>query len=112
MNERVMMFGAIILSIIAIVLGGYAFGEVRSLGNTVENQRAQIEAVEGAQAEGPQAPEGMEELQAQVDQLSAEVAELSEQINRISQAFEAIAEPQTVDEPEAEQLEGEEEQQQ
>ncbi len=108
MNERVMMFGAIILAVIAIVLGGYAFGEIRSLSNMVETQQAQIGALEAVQEEAGPGDEALGELEARIEQLSAEVDELNDRVDQISQAFEAATEPDAADEPELDEEEAEE----
>lgn len=100
MNERVMMFGAVILAIIAIVLGGYSFGEVRSLSDMAETQQARIDALEAVQEEDP-APddEAMDQVQAEVDRLSAEIADLNQRLDQIVEAFEVDGEPDAADEP-------------
>lgn len=89
MNQRVMMFAAIVLAVIAIVLAGYSFGEMRSLSNAVETHSMQIAAVEQAQAE-PAPDDGLAEslavLEDQLNQLAAQVGELTERVNQIAEA--------------------------
>lgn len=104
MNQKIMMFGAIILAVIAIVLAGYSFGEVRSLRNALATAQTQIETLEAAPVEEAVSVEAVEALQADVAHLAEQVGELTERVNEITQALQDVGapEPDGEVEPEAE----------
>lgn len=92
-NVKFMLFGAAALSVVALIVAGYGFGELRSASDRMATLEAQVAAVERVQAEEAETAIAADELARDVEILAGQVAELTERVNLLTeQVGEAPAE--------------------
>lgn len=90
-NARMMIIGALVLSLIAVVIAGLAFGQFRSASDRLDTVETQVGAVETVQAEQVQAADIVAELRRDVELLTGQVAELTERVNQLTMRVDGDA---------------------
>jgi hypothetical protein len=88
-NAKLMMIGALAMSLVALIVAGFGFGQLRSASDRLATMETQVVAVETVQSEQARAGGLVDEVRSDVEILAGQVAELTERVNRLTVQIEA-----------------------